>query len=245
MIRLYLGDTLSLDVVLTDDAGQPLDLTDATVTVTYGAVTAAATIDPDPTTGRFTYAANVATAGVFQIRYRVAANGAQFTQNGDSLRVVNPDAQWASLADVEAIFGPQDDPAAVEAAIDFATALIYSWLCAPVPDPLPPEFTMATALIAGRLVQAPAPGSPIAETIGDYSYRLAVGPNVDGLRAEVRQLLGPWLCGTIHSVRVWPPAGGCGCEAAQWAWNLYLDCFDSVDGMTDGYQPDAEGFIRG
>lgn len=250
MQRIYVGDTFRLDVAFTDDAGTPIDLTGADVSLTLRSGTVVhtfpATVD-DPLTGVAFVQDTIAEAGIFSSWWRLEdAGGAVTTTPGDGLRVADPANEWATIADIEAIFGPQDDPDAVYAAIDLATALIFSWLCEPVPDPLPPQFRMATTLVAGRLLQAPAPGSPVAETIGDYSYRLATGPTGDALRAEIRQLLGPWMCGNVQSPRVWPAAGlAGGCAAGAWAWQLYLDCFDHVDGVTDGYQPDAEGLIRG
>lgn len=254
-MRVLLGDTVQFSTTIpsTDDPSAPADLTGLEVDVVVPGVpdmSGPATIGADPTTGVVSYTTQSTTAGVFQVRLVVhTPDGVDppfvRTVLGPALRVMDADAAWASIADIEALIGPQDDPEAVLRAIDAAMALIGSWLCSPVPEPLPAQFTMATAIVASAILNRPTPGSPVAETIGDYSYRLATAPDNDALRGEVRQLLGPWLCGTAHSVRVWPGTADCGCEAGAWAWQLYLDCFDHVDGFTDGYQPDAEGLVRG
>lgn len=221
-MRVYLGDTITLTDTL------DVDLTGAEVdAVIPGLLTdpEPATID-DPATGAVSFTTDASAAGVFQARWRVTSGLVVTTHLGPGIRVADPDAAWATIADVEALIGDQDDDA-VLMAIDVATMLILSWLCEDVPDPLPWEFTAATALIASKLVLAPGPTDPVAETIGDYSYRLAGAPSTQALRNEIRDLLGPWLCGNIQSVRVWPDPA-----------------LASVGDCLPEFQPDAEGFLR-
>src|SRR5215467_2996390 len=203
-MRVFLGDTIVIDTVLMQN-GEPVDLTSATVTVVVtgsDTMSGDATI-ADATAGHITYEAQADEAGLFQIRYRVVA-ATTLTIVGPGLRVLDPDAAWATIADVEVAYGAPVDPDEAMAAIDQAMVLISSWLCYPVPDPLPPEFTIATASIAAALLDVPSGTDPVAETIGDYSYRLATAPDTSALRSTVRNLLAPWLCGNIHSPRVWP-----------------------------------------
>ena len=226
-MRVFLGDTIVIDTVLTQN-GEPVDLTDATVTVVVSGsdtMTGDATI-ADEAAGHITYEAQADEAGLFQIRYRVVG-ATTLTLIGPGLRVVDPDTAWATVGDVEIAAGRPVDPEDAMAAIDQAMVLISSWLCYPVPDPLPPEFTVATARIAAALLEAPSPTDPVAETIGDYSYRLATAPDTSALRSTVRNLLAPWLCGNIHSPRVWPD------PALAWLWP-----------DDDEFQLDAEGLRR-
>lgn len=227
-MRLYLGDTILLTDSLTDADGQPVDLTAASVVVVFsGSETMGgpATVE-DAATGAVSFQQVSTVAGVFQARWVVTRAGVVSSFLGPSVRVMDPDATWATPADVEAILGPQSDPEEVWRAIDVATLLIASWCCVPPGDPLPPQFTVATALVASKLLVAPEPGSPVAETIGDYSYRLATAPGADALRAEIRQLLAPWLCGSVHSPRVWP-------GPEEFAVNALGE-----------FQVDAEGLLR-
>jgi len=225
-MRVFLGDTVVLTQTLTGSDGTPVDLTGATVAaVVPGGTDGDATIVDPPTDGAVSYTTTAQEAGTWQTRWIVTNGSVITTHLGPALRIVDPEAQWATVADVEAIIGDQDD-AAVEQAIDTAMLLIFSWLCADVPDPVPWEFSAATALIASKLVAAPAATDPIAETIGDYSYRLAGPPSPSALRETVRHLLGPWLCGNAQSVRVWP------------------DPSYAVLVEPEEYQPDAEGFLR-
>lgn len=228
-MRLYLGDTIVLNDTLTDDAGTPVDLTGATVAAVFSnsdTLGGPATIE-DATAGTVSFQQISTDAGVFQVRWVVTSGGIVATHLGPSVRVMDPDAQWATPADVEAIIGPQTDIEDVYRAIDAAQVLIASWCCTEPGDPLPPEFTLATALVASKLVLAPDPSAPVAETIGDYSYRLASAPGADVLRQQVRQLLGPWLCGNLHSPRVWPDPS-------------LAFLYDPLG----EFQPDAEGFLR-
>jgi hypothetical protein len=221
-VRVYLDDTVVLDA----DLGR--DLTGATVEVIVAGSTAmsgAATI-ADETAGTIHYEVEAGEAGVFQVRYRITSDVVA-TVIGPTLRVTDPAGVWCDVGDVEAIAGPQEDAEAVMVAIDTAMVLIMSWLCVAPGEPLPPQFTAATAIVAAGLLQAPAPGSPVSETIGDYSYRLATGPDHAGLRGEVRALLSPWLCGNIHSPRVWPDPS-----------LAYI--YDPLG----EYQVDAEGLLR-
>ncbi len=206
-MRVFLGDSVKIDTVLTDSDGEPIDLTGAAVEVVVaGSDTMSGTADitDSPTSGQITYQTTADQAGLFQIRYRAVWLSTVATVMGPSLRIVDPDSAWATPADVEAVAGQPVDPDEAMAAIDQAMLLILSWLCLPVPDPLPAAFTMATAVIAAALLDAPSATDPVAETIGDYSYRLATAPDASALRSTVRSLLGTWLCGTVHSPRVWP-----------------------------------------
>src|SRR5262245_11398633 len=229
-MRLYLGDTIVLNQTLTDAAGLPVDLTGASVVAVFSnseTLGGPATIEDPPTAGVVSFSQIATDAGMFQVRWVATVGGLVTTHLGPAVRVMDPDAMWATPADVIAIIGPQEDMEAVYRALDAAQVLIASWICVDPGAPLPPAFTLATALVAARLVESPAPTDPVAETIGDYSYRLATAPNGAALRGEVRHLLGPWLCGNLHSPRVWPDPNAV----------LLSDCLPE-------FQPDAEGFLR-
>jgi len=229
MIWAWLGDTVTISDTVTAIDGNPVDLTGATVQIAFAGqpeMTDDAVIE-DAAAGTVSYTTEADATGVFQTRWLVSiGGGGPTTYLGPSLRIADADNMWATPADIEAITGKTYPPEDALRAIDAATVLIASWLCVPVPDPLPPEFTVATAIIAGALLDAPEAGDRVvSETIGDYTYRLSAAPNKDELRNEIRHLLGPYLCGNAMSVRVWP--GG-----PVW-W----------DDITE-YQPDAEGLWR-
>lgn len=254
--RIYLGDSVVVTDTLTTN-GVPVDLTGAEVVLSLTAsgdatIGGPATINDPPTDGSVTFTGGLATAaGTFGGRWIVTSDGVVTSYPAPTVRVVDPACQWASPADVAASAGAEaaSDIDAVLAAIDAAQALLSAFICEPVECPVPDPIRWATASIAAQLLTRPTPGTQpvVAETIGDYSYRLAAPTQVEAvdLINGVRGMIWPWLCGwarvsgTIVSPRVWPPEGSCA-TCGQWALGLTGGCGCGCD----EYQVDAEGLMR-
>jgi len=242
--RVYLGDSIVVSDQLMDGE-TPVDLTGAEVVLILLAeggdtITGPATVDNAPE-GRVSYSGGIATtAGIFNGRWQVTKSGVVTSYPAPVLRIINPECEWATPADVAAIVGPSSDTDAVYAAIDAAQALLSAHFCQPVECPVPAAIRWATSVIAGHIITRPDPNGAqpvVAETIGDYSYRYAppTETQVADLIREVRSMVWPWLCGwakssgTIASPRVWPD-GADVLPCGDWALPLY--------------QPDAEGLMR-